>query len=105
MLQNLLGLSLIWVYIFEGIGMFGISMTLCGCFVATPFLFDVAVCGTAFGYCNLAGRCMMILAPIISELPQPLPLAIFGGMTFTCLVCSFCIQTPDDGGKGEGSKA
>ena len=34
-------ISLIFVYICEAIGMFGIAMNLCGCFVATPLLFDI----------------------------------------------------------------
>ena len=68
--------------------MFGIAMNLCRCFVATPFLFDIKIIGVCFGYCNIFGRVMMIFSPIISELPEPVPMVVLTVMTLICLIGS-----------------
>ena len=35
---------------------FGACMSMCCCYVSTPWVFPLLVCGTAFGICNLFGR-------------------------------------------------
>ena len=56
---------------------FGASMAMCTCYVSTPFLFPVLMCGTAFGICNLVGRTSALSASIVAELEIPLPMEIF----------------------------
>jgi len=52
-------------------------MTVCACYVSTPFIFPLRLCGTAFGICNLFARFIAISAPYIAELTVPVPMSIF----------------------------
>lgn len=49
------------------VGKFGGAMAQCVCYIATPFLFPVLLCGTAFGICNFFGRLMQASASFIVE--------------------------------------
>jgi len=42
---------------------FGASMAMCTCYISTPFVFPMLLCGTAFGICNLVARTMSLIAP------------------------------------------
>ena len=75
---------------------FGISMAMCACYVSTPFIFPVTMCGTAFGICNIFGRFFAIGGPFIAEMNKPLPIAIFDVFTIIALIFAFFIKMPDE---------
>ena len=65
---------------------FGISFAFNLSYLATPQMFPVALCTTAFGICNLFARFLTILSPIIAEAPNPIPMSIF---SVFCLSSAF----------------
>jgi len=67
-------------------------MAMCVCYVSTPFLFPVLLCGTAFGICNLIGRTMALSASVIVELDIPLPMEIFTAIAVISIVVSLLLQ-------------
>ena len=68
---------------------FGISMSMCACYVSTPFIFPVVLAGTAFGICNIFGRFFAIGAPYVAEVPIPIPMEAFTIMALIGAV--FCL--------------
>jgi len=72
---------------------FGASMAMCTCYISTPFLFPVMLCGTAFGICNLVGRTSALSASVIVELPIPQPMVIFTIIAVVSIVVSVLLQT------------
>jgi hypothetical protein len=72
---------------------FGASMAMCTCYISTPFLFPVLLCGTAFGICNLIGRTSALSASVIVELPIPLPMEIFTGIAVASILIACLLQT------------
>ena len=71
---------------------FGSSMTMCVCYIATPWLFPVLLCGTAFGICNLIGRFAQAVAPTLAELEIPLPMELFTAIAAAGLIASFFVK-------------
>lgn len=41
----------------------GMSMSMCACYISTPYIFPILFAGTAFGICNAFGRAAAVLAP------------------------------------------
>lgn len=72
---------------------FGASMAMCTCYISTPFLFPVLLCGTAFGICNLIGRTTALSASVIVELAIPLPMEIFTGIAVASILVAFMLQS------------
>jgi hypothetical protein len=72
---------------------FGASVAMCTCYLSTPFLFPITLCGTAFGICNLVGRTMALSASIIVELKTPIPMYIFTSISIISVLVSFLLQT------------
>lgn len=56
---------------------FGSAMSMCVCYLATPWIFPTMLCGTAFGICNLIGRACQSFAAFIADWDPPLPMIIF----------------------------
>ncbi len=72
---------------------FGASVAMCTCYLSTPFLFPITLCGTAFGICNLVGRTMALSASVIVELKNPIPMYIFTSIAIISVFVSFLLQT------------
>ena len=68
---------------------FGISMSLCACYVSTPYIFPVMSAGLAFGVCNIGGRLFSIASPYVAELKIPLPMTLFSIMS--CIGLVLCL--------------
>lgn len=65
-------------------------MSMCACYVSTPYVFPVLQAGMAFAICNIGGRLMAIAAPIVAEVEIPLPMEIYSVMALIGLVlCLF----------------
>ena len=65
---------------------FGISFAFNLSYLATPQMFPVALCTTAFGICNIFARISTIMSPLIAELPDPVPMSIF---SVICIATAF----------------
>ncbi len=65
---------------------FGISFAFNIAYLATPQMFPVVLCSTAFGICNIFARFSTVLSPMIAELPDPAPMSIFSIM---CIASAF----------------
>lgn len=65
---------------------FGIASCFNLCYLATPQMFPIALCTTAFGICNIFARLFTILSPLIAEIPDPVPMTIFSIM---CIGAAF----------------
>jgi len=99
------GLCLVWqnkfndntplVAAFVLLAKFGISMAVCACYISTPFIFPLKLCGTAFGICNLFARFLSITAPYIVELEIPVPMSIFSILSLISLVVSLFVSRSD----------
>jgi nitrate/nitrite transporter NarK len=74
MFQSHFGENVFLIAFFVLFAKFGASMAMGTCYISTPFLFPVKLCGTAFGICNLIGRTMALSASVIVELKIPLPM-------------------------------
>ena len=75
---------------------FGSCMSMCCCYVSTPWVFPILVCGTAFGICNLFGRFTQAAGPIIAELEIPKPMEAFSGIAVIGLIGSIFLRIRDD---------
>ena len=85
------------VALFVLLAKFGISMSMCACYVSTPFIFPVVLSGTAFGICNIFGRFFAIAAPLVAEFDIPLPMEIFTAFSFAgCILCLFVSPKQED---------
>lgn len=47
---------------------FGAGVAQCTCYIATPWVFPLIMCGTAFAICNVFGRIGQATASFISEM-------------------------------------
>jgi len=65
---------------------FGISFAFNIAYLATPQMFPIILCSTAFGICNIFARFSTVLSPIIAEMPDPAPMSIFSVM---CIASAF----------------
>lgn len=96
------GICLIWQDKFVGeplliaafvlLAKFGASMVMCMCYISTPWMFPVTICGTAFGICNLFGRFTQASSPILAGLAIPLPMQIFSAISVAGLVGSLFVK-------------
>ena len=75
---------------------FGACMSMCCCYVSTPWVFPIMVCGTAFGICNLFGRFTMAGGSILAELEIPAPMIAFTAISSAGLLGSFFLKIRDD---------
>ena len=71
-------------------------MSMCACYISTPFIFPVVIAGTAFGICNLFGRFFGIGSGYGAELTIPRPMEIFCVLSLIGLVVSPFIKTAND---------
>jgi len=75
---------------------FGISMSMCACYVSTPYIFPVMLSGTAFGICNIFGRFFDIAAPFMAETDIPLPMEVFTVLSVAGAVLCLFISPADE---------
>ena len=86
------------IALFVLLSKFGCSMTMCSCFVSTPFIFPVVQSGTAFGICNIFGRFFAISSPFVAELDLPRPMEIFTAFTIIgSILCLFVTPKDEEG--------
>lgn len=66
----------------------GISTTMGICYLANADLFPATYAGTTYGICNIGARVISIAAPIIAEMPDPIPIIVFTGTAGLAVVVS-----------------
>ena len=75
---------------------FGISMSMCACYISTPFVFPIILGGTAFAICNAVARFSSIASPTIVEMDGGTPMIIFSALSIAGLLASLFISTDKD---------
>ena len=55
----------------------GVSATFNICYLANSQIFPAIFAGTAFGICNIGAKLATMLAPLLAELSEPVPMIIF----------------------------
>jgi hypothetical protein len=58
----------------------GLSSAQNVCSLITAELFPIAYSSSVFGFCNIAARFTTILAPLVAEMPTPMPMLIFSAV-------------------------
>ena len=71
-------------------------MSMCACYVSTPYIFPVLLSGTAFGICNIFGRFFAIAAPYVAETAIPFPMEVFSVLSLLGMVVCLFISTSKD---------
>ena len=80
--------------VFVLLSKFGVSFAFNNSYLGMPKLFPVALCGTAFGICNVFARFATVLSPLVAELPYPGPMIIFASCCSVGVVLAFFLQMP-----------
>ena len=75
-----------WMPFFVILAKFGVSMNLNVLYLGSSKLFPVLFVGRAFGITNLFARLMTILAPMVTEMPDPIPIQVFCVSIFFAIV-------------------
>ena len=75
--------------VFVSFGNVGSFMIL---WLANLDLFPVVYSTTALGFCNLTARFVTILAPMIAELPEPVPENTLFALSFGAVFLSFFVK-------------
>jgi len=79
--------------VFVLLSKFGVSFAFNNSYLGTPKLFPVALCGTAFGICNVFARFATVLSPLVAELPFPGPMMVFSILCIISGVLVLFLQT------------
>lgn len=66
----------------------GISTTMGICYLANADLFPAVLAGTVYGICNVGARLIQTTAPLIAELPDPVPIIVFTSTTALAVTAS-----------------
>jgi hypothetical protein len=70
---------------------FGISSTFNLAYLANVYLYPPTLSSTAFGICNIFARVATIVAPLLTEIKDPVPMAVFTALTGVALISSLFI--------------
>lgn len=72
----------------------GISLAFCFLYFSQVKYFSSAYLGLMFGSSNVVGRCSTILAPIVAELEDPIPMISSLMLCMIALFCSTLLEQP-----------
>lgn len=72
----------------------GLACTFTFNYLSLEKLFPTLFCATASGSCNFFSRLITIFAPIIAEIPPPLPNAMLLGLLMVALFSTFSLEVP-----------
>jgi hypothetical protein len=54
-------------------------------------LFPTLYLATAYGVCNIVGRLITVLAPLVSRAPKPFPMLILAAYSGICIILPICL--------------
>ena len=72
---------------------FGADASFNVAYLLNAHLFPPAVLATAYGVCNVMGRLISILAPLVAKAPHPWPLVALIGYSSICIVLGFFLKS------------
>lgn len=72
---------------------FGISFAFNITYMQTPLLFPTRLRGTAYGLCNVVARFVTIIAPLLAEEPEPIPMLFYSGSAILGAFASLFLKT------------
>ena len=72
----------------------GISVAFCFLYFTTVNYFESKYLGLVMGFSNVSGRMSTIAAPIVAELPDPVPMLSVIVLCFLSLIASHKLQLP-----------
>lgn len=70
---------------------FGVSATFNICYLANAQLFPAIFAGTAIGICNIFAKLSTIIAPLLAEVKDPIPMTVFAIITGAASLLSWFI--------------
>lgn len=87
-----------WVFpALVAIGRFGNTACFTGIWIAHPKMFPTLFAVTSLGISNFAARTFVIIAPIVAEIPFPLPMIVYTILTLLGGIASlFIVEKPND---------
>lgn len=71
---------------------FGISSAFNICFLITSEYFPTNYSSTVFGYCGILSRIVTIMAPLIAEWNDPVPMVIYSIACLTSTLTTFFLK-------------
>ena len=71
---------------------FGVSSAFNLCFIITAEYFPPQYASTVFGACNIIARLTSILAPLIAEVPSPVPMLVFSLFCVFSTCCTLLLK-------------
>lgn len=74
---------------------FGMSMGFVGLYLGLVLLFPTTMVSTAMGVCNVIGRCGAIMAPLVAELAEPVPMICVSVLCGLSIIASFMLKQKD----------
>ena len=75
------------------IAKFGISMGWVGCYMGMILLFKTTLVGAAMGYCNVLCRIAAMAAPLVAEIPAPVPMMTIATLTLIAVILTQFIKS------------
>jgi hypothetical protein len=70
----------------------GIKATFDSCYLANSTIFPAIFAGTAFGICNIGAKVTTIFSPLTAEVPNPIPMIIFSGLSGLALIAALQLR-------------
>lgn len=83
---------------------FGVSFAFNVSYQATPQMFPVELCATAFGICNVFARFFTIMSPLVAELPGVTPIIILALSCAGSVFLPLCLVIPKDNKNRKSTK-
>lgn len=71
---------------------FGTDASFTVAYLINTDIFPPSILATAYGVCNVMGRLISILAPLVAKAPHPWPLAILIGFSSICIVLGYFLK-------------
>ena len=71
---------------------FGFEGAFVSLFLGNLELFPIVFATTTLGVCNVASRLVTIIAPLMAEVPEPIPQSTLFGISFIAMIISFFLK-------------
>ena len=75
---------------------FGVTGAFGAVYVAHPRMFPTLFSITSMGFANFAARFATVFSPMIAEVEEPVPMAVFTALCIASALCSLCLKESKD---------
>lgn len=79
----------------------GNAVTMGTCYNSNSYLFPTLFAATAIGVCNFIAKFLTIIAPILAQQDQPLPMVVFAAVSIGSLALVQFLEVPKSGNPDE----